>query len=914
MSESRTSRPVSALLLGLAATLAVAGAHLAGLDTRVELQTLDLRFRHLSRASSSDRIVRVAIDDASLDKMGRWPWPREQIAGVVEVLQDCGARAVALDIIMPEPQETRYESAVEKVYAFERDDVFGDPAPRRVFDDDALADVLRKYPNVALPMHLILAGQRAAPETSRAARATVRQALGDEADVSLRAVLDRISEPRERRRRTDELRRAYLRERAIRALRRLGVAPQAVAGHPAVTGEIVPPLVRFAEVISHTGFVTFQPDLDGVVRRIPLLGRAGPVSYPQFALALAAQELAGGGQPCEITADAEAVTLRSPDGTRRVIPVDATGMMLISWPRAGRDDGVTEIPIAGPGHIWRLRKDLQAKTDLPKVHLLRLAGHPDLTDWKEALEDADEAYRRRVACTAARQNAMLYDPSHVPPVPADLPAKERYAEGRIASYVRQVFDDDLLAAADAEMKQLFLAAREDIRRAEVARKELERRISEKLAELRPHVADKICLIGSTATGAADFVPTPVHERLPGVTVHANILNTILSGPFVSRPGPGVSVAVILLAGVAVSLLAATRPVLQAAPLALLGGAAWAVLSGPVAFGTFNVWLPMVGPLAAMAGAFLVVTAYRQLTEERAKRHIRGLFAHALSPQLVDRLIEEPSLASLGGQKRELTCFFSDLAGFTPISERLGERDTVRLLNRYFDRMTEVVQGRCGGYLNKFLGDGIFVFFGAPVLQNDHPARAVRAAIECQEEIARFNEILIGEFDGPVRLKCRIGIATGEVMVGNCGSTQRMDYTAIGDTVNLASRLESANKFFGTRILAADSTWAAGRDEGVLARPLGQVIVVGKVEPVGVWHLAGPAAAADADTRRAFDGFARGVTLYAERKFADAERAFRAARDTLGGDTPCDVYIELCRTHLAGPPGEDFCPAIRLTEK
>ena len=157
--------------------------------------------------------------------------------------------------------------------------------------------------------------------------------------------------------------------------------------------------------------------------------------------------------------------------------------------------------------------------------------------------------------------------------------------------------------------------------------------------------------------------------------------------------------------------------------------AYAAFNASVVFGVMNCWLAVWHPLMAMVAGFAMVTAYRQLTEERAKRRIRALFAHAMSPALVDRLLEDPSVARLGGERRVVTCFFSDMAGFTSLSERLGEQGTVSLLNRYFDRMTDVIQNRNGGYLNKFLGDGLFVFFGAPVFQDDHPARAIRAAID-----------------------------------------------------------------------------------------------------------------------------------------------------------------------------------------
>ena len=335
----------------------------------------------------------------------------------------------------------------------------------------------------------------------------------------------------------------------------------------------------------------------------------------------------------------------------------------------------------------------------------------------------------------------------------------------------------------------------------------------------------------------------------------------------------------------------------------------------VVFAQWNVWLAVVAPVGAMLASFMAVSVYRQLTEERAKRHIRAMFAHAMSPALVDRLIEDPSVAKLGGERRVLSVYFSDLAGFTPISERLGEQQTVRLLNHYFDHMTEVIQNRSGGYLNKFLGDGIFVFFGAPVFQDDHARRAIQAAVESQQEVERLNSELAEEYAGDgVRLACRIGIATGEVMVGNCGSTDRLDYTAIGDTVNLASRLEGANKAFGTRIMVAESTWRDGGSDDLLARPLGKILVVGKQEPVSVWSLHGWRAEADDEALRDTEDFARGVEEFQRGHFEKAKGIFESILKRTPDDKAVSLYVETCRAYLASPPPDDWNGAIKLTEK
>jgi adenylate cyclase len=247
--------------------------------------------------------------------------------------------------------------------------------------------------------------------------------------------------------------------------------------------------------------------------------------------------------------------------------------------------------------------------------------------------------------------------------------------------------------------------------------------------------------------------------------------------------------------------------------------------------------------------------------------------------------------------------FSDLAGFTSMSERLGPQDTVKLLNRYFDGVTEIVQNRRGGYLNKFLGDGIFVFFGAPIFQEDHPGRAINAAIDCQEEVINLNRKLEEETSKPSSLSVRIGITTGEAMVGNCGSSERFDYTAIGDPVNLSSRLESACKFFGSRIIVDERTWKEGC-EGLVGRPLGRIFIAGVREPVRAFEVFGRKEDVDPEILWTVPEFTMAMDKVMERNFEGAMRHLESAQKHAEDDKACRIYTDFCRLHLRHKDGEE----------
>ena len=217
-------------------------------------------------------------------------------------------------------------------------------------------------------------------------------------------------------------------------------------------------------------------------------------------------------------------------------------------------------------------------------------------------------------------------------------------------------------------------------------------------------------------------------------------------------------------------------------------------------------------------------------------------------------------------------------------------------------------------MNKFLGDGIFVFFGAPVFQADHAARAVAAALECQDEVAALNRELVGEFDPPVQIRMRIGLATGKVMVGDCGSSDKQDYTAIGPTVNLASRLEGANKFFKTRILTTRYTYdlVGVHASQWLVRPLGKIIVVGTSEPVEVWNPLCPRADAPNEMIAACERFTAGMTAFAAGDFATAAKAMGDVLAVWPDDGAAKVYLDLCRTYEKSRP--EGWQVVRLTEK
>jgi len=347
------------------------------------------------------------------------------------------------------------------------------------------------------------------------------------------------------------------------------------------------------------------------------------------------------------------------------------------------------------------------------------------------------------------------------------------------------------------------------------------------------VKDKHVLFGLSAPGLKDLRSTPLDRASPGVMVHATVLDNLLHDSFVSQPKPAVAITVIFLlsflAGAA--LLAGGR--LWRTMLVLVFFLVLPAVMGQLAAGA-RVWWPVVpqtlGHAGALAGALVLAWA----TEGRQKRFIRGAFRHYLSPDVIQRIMEDPDSLQLGGERRELTIFFSDLEGFTTISEGLEPHALTTLLNEYLTDMTDIILAS-GGTLDKYEGDAIIAFWNAPVDQPDHAQRACRTAVLCQRKLAARRAEFQERFGATLHM--RIGLNSGPVIVGNMGSHQRFDYTVLGDTANLAARIEGANKVFGTYLMITAATFEAAASE-ILTRELGDLRVVGRQQPVRVYELSG----------------------------------------------------------------------------
>ncbi|HBA82989.1 MAG TPA: adenylate/guanylate cyclase domain-containing protein [Verrucomicrobia bacterium] len=412
--------------------------------------------------------------------------------------------------------------------------------------------------------------------------------------------------------------------------------------------------------------------------------------------------------------------------------------------------------------------------------------------------------------------------------------------------------------------------------------------------------DAYVLMGPSAPALLDLRSTPLSKVAPGVELHAMALDNLLTQSFI-RDVPRRAIYWIVLALSLFSAIVVTLcrkawqnvlAIVVLLPAPLLAG-----------FGAYALgwWLPVVAGAVGVAVAVVGAVVVNYATEGRQKAFIKQAFKYYLSPEVIEEILVNPAQLTLGGERRTLTLFFSDIEKFSSFSERLDPPTLTALLNDFLSDMTDIILEE-GGTLDKYIGDAIVAFWNAPLTQNDHAERAVRAALRCQRKLAARRQEFMDRTGALVKM--RVGINTGEVVVGNMGSRERFNYTVLGDAANLASRLEGANKAFGTYMMVSESTWALAK--GLFdGRELGCLRVVGRQTPVKVFE---PAALPGESAPGYFKDFEKGLALCYQGQWAQALDAFSQCPD----DSAANVYADKCR--LLMKEGTAWDGVWNLTEK
>jgi adenylate cyclase len=415
-----------------------------------------------------------------------------------------------------------------------------------------------------------------------------------------------------------------------------------------------------------------------------------------------------------------------------------------------------------------------------------------------------------------------------------------------------------------------------------------------------NVKGKIVFVGATALGTFDQRITPLDNFIPGVFVHMNVAEDVITRRFLRHDWDFAifeSVILIFLGLIYGFLMPRLRLSFQVLQLPLIA----------VIYIGFNFLLFKNGyqlflstPLLEMATLTFALIVFQYLTVDKEKRQIRGAFQKYLTASVMEEMLQDPSKLQLGGVKKELTVFFSDIRGFTTLSEALSPVEVSKMLNEYLTPMTDLVFHH-EGTLDKYMGDAIMAFWGAPIDQQDHALRACKTAIEM---LQKLDVLRAGwKAQGKPDIDIGIGLNSGPISVGNMGSTRLFNYTVIGDDVNLASRLEGTNKTYGTRIILGEKTYLLVKGQ-VVARELGGVQVKGKLKPVTIYELRAMGTAPEAEAQ-VIATFESGLAAYRARRWDDAERCFHDVQKAWPGDGPSEKYLDDIADKRADPPPEGW---------
>ncbi len=421
---------------------------------------------------------------------------------------------------------------------------------------------------------------------------------------------------------------------------------------------------------------------------------------------------------------------------------------------------------------------------------------------------------------------------------------------------------------------------------------------------------KIVLVGASAVGIYDIRVTPFSSIFPGVEVHANLMDNILRRDFLWAPSgllnPAASVVIIM-----ALIMCWLQPRVRAwyALFLLINAIILYIFLDYYLFSRYQIYLQMLYPLSCLITVYVVVAFMRFIAEEKERLRIKAAFQNYVAPEVVNTMLQHPEMLHLGGEKREMTVLFSDIRDFTTLAEQLEPEVLVGLLHSYLNPMTETVF-KNHGTMDKYIGDAIMAIYGAPLVISDHANRACETALEMIGTLMHLWEDW--RTQGLPELRIGIGINSGMMTVGNMGSKRLFEYTVIGDNVNLASRLEGLNKYYGTAILISEATQQRLQNSFIL-REVDRVRVKGKKAPVRIFELRGHGQpqGKEAELLQTFEA---GLEAFRQQHWQAAEKYFSECLQLSPNDGPAKLFLERTQAMALQPPPPDWDGTATLTEK
>jgi adenylate cyclase len=911
-------------LIALAAGAFFVLLYVLGALGPLEERVYDFFLRGRSGGERIDNVVFLDVDDAAIAFNGVFPWPRSVMADGFLRLKEYGVRAAIMDIEFID----KSPDGIDTLY----------------FDRDFPADFEKTFSEISGNVSDLLGAIR----SGRISRAE-EERYGEELLSLIQANGEDLFQKASGIARNNDMYLARTSALFGSTWSTLNLQEQPLAGEQAerrplaeerfsypvdaASGvqagdyvDILPALPSFSESARGAGFTNVHIDSDGVRRRIFLTQKIGDYFYLQLAFAPLVDYL---GHPeirlekrrlilknVRFPAAGETPATEAGPGRDIVIPLDAGGRMMLDWPETDYQGSFSHVSFAEFSRLENLENLMEqylmalSRTELPFFAQFDEGLSPAagiVYRCGELFRDSREALGRALAEQSGGEFSRRL-------------ALRDEAMGLLLSFAEIETGAKILALAERliedypEDAELIRGEAEYIARHAGHLETAAEQYMEFQAQLRQAFEGKFCIIGRTDTGTTDIGVNPFYGKYVNVGTHAVVLDTILRESFI-RPIHPLWRAVLsfVLALLLMLVLWKLKPALRTG--LGLGGIALFGIACFLVFRYTGVFLGPLGPVLTAAVAVIVRELVSYLASEKEKQFINKALSTYVSKEVVEELVANPSLLQLGGSKRQMSAIFTDIQGFSTISEQLDPEHLVQLLNRYLTEMSDIIMGNMGT-IDKYEGDAIVAFFGAPVYREDHAALACRSALMMKKAEAELNRVVMAEHLSPAPLYTRIGINTGEMVVGNMGTSNKMNYTIMGNAVNLAARLEGVNKQYHTGgILISEYTKNEIGDE-FACRSLDRVRVVGINTPVRLYELLGlregpgPHAVA-AENLTAWE---EALSLYEKREFRDAGKIFTSLAAKNEADGPARLYIHKCREYLAAPPPDDWDGVSNLSQK
>ncbi len=888
----------------------------------LESRLYDQRFMFRGDTYMDPNIATINIDAETLESEGRYQdWTRDKYYQIIKRIHEMGARMIGFDVFFPEPSTRLIK--VDDVNTLidsrnENDSGDGSEVQLNASDlkqlspdyDADMVDIIKYTGNVIL-------GQSFVPSENQDTEYIINNTMVNPKHA-----------------------------KTLEKLKEFSVDFPEWEDSPLSRYEgIEPPIDSYMEVCKGIGYAQTEADEDGSVRRYPLILVYNKRIFPSLALMMICEYLNVDLQTIEIKPGSKVLLPNAvyPDSSVKniEIPIDSRGKMLVNWVGDWTSPNfhhVSHVAITGFSDL------IQKENILKRLKTLSLTDK-DILDPEIFINSLDKYGFESGDMVTESYTELIGSHYSYEMIKAK---KELTVEGFLEKY--PMFDESWFENVQQNYEEIkynhrileVLQAEPGLNLEEVAEKINEKNYDKVLrgyalmkhlieeggprredyplmfsapnidrkVYLPEDIKDKIFFYGLTAAGTWDLNPMPFNDRYPMLGLHANAFNTIVTGQFLKKLSTFGNWGVILLLGI---LLGAVIPLFKPIKSAMV---VTVLIVGYVIFGQWmfqsaGMWIDVLGPLMVIIASYMAITVYNFFSEEKEKKMIRGIFSRYVTKSVVDELIKNPEMVKLGGEKRELTVFFSDVTGFTTISESLTPEELVGLLNEYLTAMTTIVL-EYDGMIDKYEGDAIMAVFGAPVPYKDHAVRACKVSIDMQKRLAELRDKWREE--GKPELTARIGVNTGPMVVGNMGAMDRLDYTVMGDSVNLGSRLEGANKQYGTFMMISEYTLEHVKNE-IETRFLDSLRVKGKKLPVKVYEiLETKERGVQEEKKKTIELYEKGIGFYLNKDWDKGIEAFENALAADPEDAPSKVYLSRCRDFKINPPPDDWDGVYVMTTK